>query len=65
MNINVVNLAAVTRQPNFDDRVRGLMRAAFDAEDMPLCSVCDRALLGDHGARLECAKKLIEAGGAS
>lgn len=65
MTINVVNLAAITRQPTFDDRVRGLMRAAFDADNYAICSVCDRALLGDHAARLECAKKLVEAGGAS
>jgi len=65
MTINVVNLAAIARRPDFDDRVRRLMRVAFDADNHDLTSVCDKALLGDHGARLECAKKLVESGGAS
>lgn len=65
MTINVVNLAAIIRRTDFDDRVRRLMRAAFDADNYELTSVCDQALLGDHCARLECAKKLVDAEGVS
>ena len=63
--MNVTDLARITRTPHFDDNVRRLMHAAWETEDMVLCSTCDLALLGDHAARLEVAKLMVDAGGAT
>ena len=61
--MNITDLARITRTPHFDDNVRRLMHAAFDVENIALCSTCDQALLGDHAARLEVANVLADLGG--